>query len=367
MPDPIAHIEDRQFIANGIRLSGYEWLAVGLLVALFVVCAPAVWRDVEELAPTPDYRVPKASSEDYWLFDRWARHAASAGDVLVVGDSVVWGEYVAPDETLTHFLSEGSTSRRFANLGLAGMHPAPLAGLVEHYGAAISETTVVLHLNLLWMSSPRHDLRETKAFQFNHPLLVPQLYPRIPCYTASESERIGNVVKRSVPFFGWTGHLQIAYFDHQAIPEWTLEHPYESPWSPLRTRERVGDETFRSEARSWIERGIPRQDLDWVELETSLQWHSFQRTVEVLRERGNRLLVLVGPINTHHQTDAGRVGHDRARSTAEHWLQGHDVPYLAPDALPSELYADASHPLRAGYAHLARELLEHELLTDSNR
>jgi hypothetical protein len=33
------------------------------------------------------------------------------------------------------------------------------------------------------------------------------------------------------------------------------------------------------------------------------------------------------------------------------------LPHAIPGPLPSELYADASHPLREGYAQLAREVV----------
>ena len=42
--------------------------------------------------------------------------------------------------------------------------------------------------------------------------------------------------------------------------------------------------------------------------------------------------------------------HDGVRA----WLTEQGVPYVAPDILPSELYAAASHPLTAGYESLAR-------------
>ena len=36
------------------------------------------------------------------------------------------------------------------------------------------------------------------------------------------------------------------------------------------------------------------------------------------------------------------------------WLAGEKIPHSAPEPLPSLLYADASHPLTAGYELLAR-------------
>ncbi len=91
----------------------------------------------------------------------------------------------------------------------------------------------MLQCNPLWLSSPRHDLQTDEEFQFNHPRLVPQFSPWIPCYKEAISPRIGIVVEQHVPFLSWTNHLQQAYFDRMDIPSWTLEHPYENPFKPL--------------------------------------------------------------------------------------------------------------------------------------
>ena len=99
---------DEQFVANGIRLGGRGWLvALIFMVALFVVVPPG-WEGVETFETGPDYRIPQPLSEDYWLYARWARRAAASSDTLVIGDSVVWGEYVTPDGTLVHYLNEAA-------------------------------------------------------------------------------------------------------------------------------------------------------------------------------------------------------------------------------------------------------------------
>ena len=46
------------------------------------------------------------------------------------------------------------------------------------------------------------------------------------------------------------------------------------------------------------------------------------------------------------------------KSEVVNWLEEAKAPYYAPAALASELYGDASHPLAAGYAELARQLKE---------
>jgi hypothetical protein len=41
---------------------------------------------------------------------------------------------------------------------------------------------------------------------------------------------------------------------------------------------------------------------------------------------------------------------------AEEWLRRRGIPFYSPGVLPSELYADLSHPLAGGYAALAERM-----------
>jgi hypothetical protein len=68
-------------------------------------------------------------------------------------------------------------------------------------------------------------------------------------------------------------------------------------------------------------------------------------------------MVLVGPFNEHLLTDASRVKYSELKKGIEAWLKERKIPYVAPAPLPSEQYGDASHPLGAGYALLAKELI----------
>ena len=122
---------DPDTFSNGIRLTGREWLAVGLFAVLLVAFAPALWKQKERFAVEPDYRMPHELSNDYWLFERWAGLAAAQHDTLLIGDSVIWGEYVTPTETLSHYLNEVDNLHRCANLGLDGVFPLALGGQAE--------------------------------------------------------------------------------------------------------------------------------------------------------------------------------------------------------------------------------------------
>src|SRR5260370_8867950 len=155
--------------SNSIRLNGRQWLIVGLFGFVLVAFASPLWKRLETFAPAPEYRMPHELSNDYWLYERFAGLAAERFDTLVIGDSVVWGEYVIPQETLSHYLNAQSGKERFANLGLDGAHPLALAGLVEHYAGSVADKNVLLQCNPFWMSPLKTDLQTENLTAFNHP------------------------------------------------------------------------------------------------------------------------------------------------------------------------------------------------------
>jgi hypothetical protein len=352
-------------LSNGIRLSGRQWLGLGVFAVALLALAPALWHRAEKFALEPDYRIPHDLSNDYWLYECYAGLAADHYDTLLIGDSVVWGEYVTRQETLAHYLNDQAGRDRYANLGLDGAHPLALGGLVEFYAETIAGKNVVLQCNPLWMSSRRSDLQDDQTSEFNHPRLVPQFAPSVPAYKAELSPRLGVLVERFLPLGPWASHLQQAYYDRTDIPGWTLEHPYDNPLTPLTRGLPPSDSTRRHPSRPWDKSGINRQDYPWVDLDTSLQWHAFQGVVELLQQRGNRVFVLVGPFNEHLLTPESWQRFQQVKDTIAAWLRANKVPHALPPPLPSEQYGDASHPLAGGYLSLARRLANDPLFQSS--
>ncbi len=344
--------------SNVVRLTGCEWIGVGAFTVALILGAAPLWERVERFEPGPDYRIPFDMSENYWLYERYSKFAASRYDTLLLGDSVVWGDYVTREQTLSHYLNERAHETRFANLGLPAAHPLALTGLLEHYAGDVKGKNVILQCNPLWMSSPKRDLQTDDENVLQHKRLIPQFYPNIRCYKEEISPRLGVVVEQRLPFRGWTTHLQQVYYNKTDIPTWTLEHPYENPFKALNHGLPSPDDTLRNSAIPWTERDIKKDDIEWIDPETSLQWHAFQHAVEILERRGNRVFVLVGPFNEHMLTDESLQRYQKIKLAIETWLEEKNVPYLAPAPLPSELYADASHPLSEGYEILARQIFE---------
>ncbi len=357
---------------NEMRLTGRQWLLVAAIVLAFMVLAPRLWKTVERFDTGPDYRIPYTLNKDYWLYERRLQELPATGAVLL-GDSVIWGEYVLPDGTLSHFLNvEAGQTKAFVNAGVNGLFPVALEGLVERYGRALHHRKIILHCNVLWMSSPKADLQTTKEERFNHARLVPQFAPRIPCYRADTSERLGIVFERELPVLSWVNHLQSVSFDRKSIPDWTLAagpgdppsypNTYKNPFAQftLHVPGSHGQDPERGpnseRHKPWSASGEGSTRFDWVHLESSLQWAAFQQLAHLLRTRGNDVLVVIGPFNEHTMAEGNRQEFRQLRDGIATWLSDEQIPFVVPEVLDSRLYADASHPLTEGYQALAQHL-----------
>ena len=113
----LIHERRPRFGSNAVRLSVGEWVGVVVVLLLASFLLPRLWERIEPFDAESDYRVPYALSNDYWHFARYCRQAATQDAVLVIGDSMVWGEYVAADETLSQCLGGADTPLRFTQSG----------------------------------------------------------------------------------------------------------------------------------------------------------------------------------------------------------------------------------------------------------
>jgi hypothetical protein len=76
----------------------------------------------------------------------------------------------------------------------------------------------------------------------------------------------------------------------------------------------------------------------------------------LLQERGNDLIVVLGPFNQHIMTADNRAKFKAIENEVKQWLESRSIVYSAPKLLDSSLYGDASHPLTQGYRQLAESL-----------
>jgi len=366
-------IQDTLFV-NEFRLNAGHWAVAFGILALVMVLTPPFWKHIERFDTGPDYRIPYELSKDYWLYERRLQQLTDTNQIIVLGDSVIWGEYVLPNGTLSHFLGlETGQTNRFVNAGVNGLFPLAEEGLIVNYGGELRGRKILLHFNPLWLSNPKADLQVPQD-DFNHAGLVPQFFPRIPAYNADANDRLAAIAERNVQFLSWANHLQDVYFGQKNIVKWTLaDDGNNPPHYPNAYKNPLSQITFTVPAsspadskrgpgsrrhRAWIETGEGPVSFDWVALDSSFQWQAFQRLVTLLVHRANNVCVMVGPFNEHMIAEGNRSAYRPLRDGAVAWLAANHVPHVAPDVLPSALYADASHPLTDGYQLLAHQLAD---------
>ncbi|MCK5850416.1 MAG: hypothetical protein KAH23_05825 [Kiritimatiellae bacterium] len=360
-------IRDIPFSSNAMRFSGWQWLIVLIVVVLCMSLIPVVWERAEKFEPGPDYRVPFELGYDYWMYDRLCRSYKDKNVIPLIGDSVIWGHYVASEQTLSQYLNRLSDdSNTYVNAAIDGSHQVALAGLIKYYGKNLTGKKVILHCNPLWLTNKKRDMRSKKEQQFNHPDLVPQFLPRISCYRKDDTDRLGIVIKRVMPFAAWVNHLRIAYFDSLDIYTWSQEHPDRPLWSAvtftLPSHSNIPPETDPIPWTQTDKYGM--QGPPWVEIDESLQWSFFEQAIETLESRGNKVFVLVGPYNRHMLKETSATVYDQLMLDIGARLKEKNIPYFLPSPLPSEKYADSSHPLSEGYEMLAGEILKNDAFLD---
>lgn len=365
-PDPRSSVGNRQSTAVSsplgiaVRLSPADCLTVGVLFAGLLALGPRLWDKVERFEPGENYRISANLRDDYYLFERWCRVAAARYPGVVVGDSTVWGRYTDRDSTWSAQLNQHLEKPYFANLGIDGLHNVVLVELLRHHGGAIRNRRVVLQLNPLWMTSERFDLSGAEeATSINHPRLLPQLDPTLKCYRAPLEERLKNWTERRLPYLGVVTHVSLCYLGAKSLPEWMTANPRVCPVLAIDMKIPVKAETDGQEddtTSHWVQRNMSRQDWPWVPLDRSRQWAAFREQLDILKGRGNKVFVVVGPFNPYIMTEPCLERYRALCASIAEWLEHHHPAFhIAPD-LPSEQYGDSSHPLGPGYAVAAGRL-----------
>ena len=232
---------------------------------------------------------------------------------------------------------------------------------------------VVVNCNMLWQSSPKADLSIDTEETFNHEELVPQRYGAVPCYRANASDRMGAIAETHLGFFGWVNHLNSVYHStRRASRNGRCMRTIKSspPRMPNAWRNPLGEIDFKvppepaidpqrgpksKRHKPWTSDGAAPSRFEWVDLNHSLQWHAMQQIISTLRDRGDDVLVILGPFNEHMISSDQAAEYRSIKDGAKVWFEAQHIPCVVPAVLPSDLYADASHPLTDGYALLAKE------------
>lgn len=301
---------------------------------------------------TDSYRIPYSMGEDYFLYEKYVDTVAGTGRIAVIGDSVIWGHYTDDAGTLPAQLDAAAGPGRFANIGIDGIHPAALYGLVENYCGGLRNGKIVVGINLLWMSSAKHDLSGGVNHSINHKALLPQTPGRIPAYSPSVEERLTSVARRDIPLLMWIDHVRASRFADRNLYRWTMNNPYAGPREYLV----FNDEKFNPPDPVQPGRMTPR-DMEWVQPANSLQWKYMLASITRLREQGNSIIAVVTPFNQFMLTEKSRLDRDMIISYIQAELGALGITAFVPVLDKPEYFADLSHPVAAGYGIIASQLM----------
>jgi hypothetical protein len=348
----------KEFSSNAVRLTWREIIIAGLAVfaGLFFLL-PWIWKKVEPIDFSPNFRIAEKFRDDYWAFSRWAGAACEKCPVIFLGDSVIWGMYTDNESSLPAKINAAAGQEIAANLAIDGLHSVALKGLLENYASGIKNKTVIVHFNPLWMNSPEYDLSGDKPARPHHPRLLPQFIGKPGAYDEDISARMDAVKEKSIPFFSLLNHIRMSRFANADFKEWLADNPYSNPAGEILKKVDFCERRKDSNSGvSWEKSGVQKQNWSWVPLEKSRQWAAFLDILDILKNNNNNVMALIGPINRHMMTDECRAKYDALRESILAELKKRGVHCLPAPDMPSELYADASHPLEKGYGLIAKSI-----------
>jgi len=351
-PDPSGEFE-----APALELSLREWLVVALLVTLLLAAAPHIPFRGRAPVVERDYRIPYALSTRYDLYRRYTTLSTAQFSTLLVGDSVIWGQCARRHDTLAHHLNELVKQPRFANAGLDGMHPVALAELLTYHAPAIANARVILQFDPLWLMQEGPSSPHGRTVLFNRPDLIPRLAAHFMGPFREATSLSWSHVMTDTPLKDWGERLADARIDFLA---WSLDHPYESPLQAISSALPPSEDSHPQRLIPWDQRPDALISTRFEHLKEDIQWQAFLRIVSLLESRGNQVLVLLGPMNEHMMAPRTLEIYLQLKAEMAESLRAREIRFFVPSVLPSDHYADICHPLGAGYAELAREMLQKE-------
>lgn len=345
------------FERQGLELTLQEWLVVGLFAMAFLAVAPSISFRPKTPVLEADYRIPYPLSRRYDLYKRYTTLAAQQAPTLLVGDSVIWGQCAVRHETLAAQLNAMSRQPRFVNAGLDGMNPVALYELLQYHAPGIEKSRVLLQFDPLWMMVEEDSAHDVREALYNRADITPRLAAK---FTGPFKETVSAAWRKladATPIGSWEDRFADAKLDFLA---WSLEHPYESPLAAISSTLPPSDDTSHLRLTAWNATPARPTSAGWLNLSTSVHWQAFRNILELLEQRGNKVLVVIGPMNEHQMDEPTLAGYRKLKSQMDADLSAHGVRHLVASVLDASHYGDICHPLGPGYAALAKELLQKE-------
>jgi len=323
------------------------------ILVLFAIVIPYILPLTDDSSFTGNYRIPYSMGEDYFLYSRYSKHVASIKRIPVIGDSVIWGHYTGSDDTLSAQLNRINPDIIFSNMGLDGIHPAAMNGLLNVFAAKFKNRKILAGVNLLWMSSARHDLTGPVNSEINHKILLPQFFTQIPSYRPTLEERLSASITKTIPLFPWIDHLRLSRFADKSFYLWTMDNPQKG----INEYFTHNDETFKV-PEGMQPMKMQEQNIDWITAEKSLQWKFMIETLLSLKKNGNEVAAVITPFNTYMMTAESRKQYFSILAGMEWILRDKGIIPIIPLILEKKYFADSSHPTAEGYKLIAEDMMK---------
>jgi hypothetical protein len=192
---------------------------------------------------------------------------------------------------------------------------------------------------------------------FNRPGLVPRLAAGLSSSLKQTVSVAASDLLRRSPLNGWAERFSDTRVDFLA---WSLAHPYESPLRAISSALPPSEDSHAPRLTPWIRTESALVHSGWPVLDSHGQWQAFERLISLFELRGNRVLVLVGPMNEEMMNPEMRNGYQALKQSIREKLSARGVASYVPAPLTSGNFGDICHPLGAGYEELARDLLRNE-------
>ena len=224
-------------------------------------------------------------------------------------------------------------------------------GLIRNF-SILKNKNIIVGFNLLWISSLKHDLSGEPESNINHKKLLPQIYPKIPSYTPNTEDRLSAMISLSAPWI-WIEHIKMNYFKEKNFYAWTMENPHNNIMNYF-TGNSSG--TYTPPAPMKTDQSN-KQNIEWIEIEKSLQWKYLLKTISRLKKNENTILVLITPFNTYMLTDKSREKYYSIISDIKKELSGADINFIIPEIYDKNFFADSSHFTAEGYRAMAEYIL----------
>ena len=344
--------------SNGLVLKPWELVVTAAVVlALTLVVLPICWQKYRTAEIPRGFRLAEHLRDDYYGY-RLVAKAAGRYPSIFIGDSVVWGKYVDNDNTLPELINRKLGKDEIVNLAVDGLHPVAMEKLLRDHGNSIRGMRVFLYWNPLWMNTPLYDLSGKDEFSINHPRLLPQFDPSFKSYRAKFGDRWSAFLEQNLLFAAWLRHFRAAYCANRDVKMVIASGDRFAHYDPTERRPLVNGKV------TWEQNGIKKQDWPWVSVNNSRQYAAFRRVIALLRRQGCQVTVVLGTVNPHMQTPGSLERYHKLRAEVKADLKKFekaDVTYLELPELASNEYADASHPLAAGYRKLAEYMVGRQL------